>query len=154
VLPLLRETVVAPGWISADDFLAGYGAAQAVPGPMFSLAAYLGARLPGNEGGLVGASIALIAIFLPGFLLVAGFLPLWRSVAGRPVAVRAVAGVNAAVVGLLGAALYDPVWTSAVRGTLDVAIAVVGFTLLVAWRASPLIVVLWCVAAALVAAMV
>jgi chromate transporter len=149
VLPLLRETVVAPGWISADDFLAGYGAAQAVPGPMFTLAAYLGARLPGGEGGLTGASVALLAIFLPGFLLVAGALPLWRSIADRPVAVRAVAGVNAAVVGLLGAALYDPVWTSAVRGASDVAIAVIGFTLLVAWRASALVVVLWCVVGAL-----
>jgi chromate transporter len=80
---------------------------------------------------------------------VAGSLPLWRSIASRPVAARALAGVNAAVVGLLGAALYDPVWTGAVRGPLDVAIAVVGFTLLVAWRASALIVVLWCVLAAL-----
>ena len=154
VLPLLRETVVAPGWISEDEFLAGYGAAQAVPGPMFTLAAYLGARLPGSEGGLLGATVALVAIFLPGFLLVAGSLPLWRSVAGRPVAVRAVAGVNAAVVGLLGAALYDPVWTSAVGGALDVAIAAIAFTLLVAWRASALVVVLWCVAAALAVAMI
>ena len=145
VLPLLRETVVAPGWVSQDEFLAGYGAAQAVPGPMFTFAAYLGARLPGAEGGLVGATVALVAIFLPGFLLVAGALPLWRSIANRPVAVRAVAGVNAAVVGLLGAALYDPVWTSAVQDSLDVAIAVVAFTLLVAWRASALWVVAWCV---------
>jgi chromate transporter len=153
VLPLLRETVVAPGWVSEDEFLAGYGAAQAVPGPMFTLAAYLGARLPGAEGGLVGATVALLAIFLPGFLLVAGSLPLWRSIANRPVAARAVAGVNAAVVGLLGAALYDPVWTSAVRGALDVAIAIVGFTLLVGWRASALMVVAWCIAAAAAAAM-
>lgn len=154
VLPLLRESVVAPGWISDDVFLAGYGAAQAVPGPMFTFAAYLGARLPGSEGGLLGATVALLAIFLPGFLLVAGSLPLWRSIASRAVAVRAVAGVNAAVVGLLGAALYDPVWTSAVEGPLDVAIAVVAFTLLVAWRASALVVVLWCVAAALAVSLV
>jgi chromate transporter len=147
VLPLLEEAVVKPGWISADEFLAGYGAAQAVPGPMFTLAAYLGARLPGSEGGIVGASIALGAIFLPGFLLVAGVLPLWRAIAGRPFAARAIAGVNAAVVGLLGAALYDPVWTSAVRGPVDIAIALVGFTLLVAWRASPLLVVIWCIVA-------
>lgn len=153
VLPLLRETVVAPGWISDDVFLAGYGAAQAVPGPMFTFAAYLGARLPGAEGGLLGATVALLAIFLPGFLLVAGSLPLWRSLATRAVAVRAVAGVNAAVVGLLGAALYDPVWTSAVRGPLDVAIAAIAFTLLVAWRASALVVVLWCVAASLAVAL-
>jgi chromate transporter len=148
VLPLLRETVVAPGWISEDEFLAGYGAAQAVPGPMFTLAAYLGARLPGAEGGLIGATVALLAIFLPGFLLVAGALPLWRSIADRPVAVRAVAGVNAAVVGLLAAALYDPVWTSAVQAPADVAIAIVAFTLLVAWRASALVIVAWCVLSA------
>jgi chromate transporter len=152
VLPLLQETVVAPGWVSPDDFLAGYGAAQAVPGPMFTLAAYLGARLPGGEGGALGAAIALGAIFLPGFLLVAGVLPLWRAVAGRPTAARAIAGVNAAVVGLLGAALYVPVWTSAVRGPADVAIALVGFTLLAAWRASALLVVVWCVLAAVAAA--
>jgi chromate transporter len=154
VLPLLRETVVAPGWIAADEFLAGYGAAQAVPGPMFTLAAYLGARLPGSEGGLAGASIALASIFLPGFLLVAGALPLWHSIAARPFAMRAVAGANAAVVGLLGAALYDPVWTSAVREATDVAIALIAFALLVAWRASALVVVLWCVAASLAAGMI
>jgi chromate transporter len=153
VLPLLEEAVVAPGWISQDEFLAGYGAAQAVPGPLFTIAAYLGARLPGGEGGLAGASVALAAIFLPGFLLVAGVLPLWRAIAGRPAAARAIAGVNAAVVGLLGAALYDPVWTSAVRGPMDVAIALVGFVLLVAWRASPLVVVAWCVLASVAAAM-
>lgn len=153
VLPLLRETVVAPGWISHDEFLAGYGAAQAVPGPMFTLAAYLGARLPGAEGGIVGATLALLAIFLPGFLLVAGALPLWRALAERSAAAGAVAGVNAAVVGLLGAALYDPVWTSAVHGPADVAIAVVAFTLLVAWRASALIVVAWCVVSALALAL-
>jgi chromate transporter len=152
VLPLLQETVVAPGWVSPGDFLAGYGAAQAMPGPMFTLAAYLGARLPGGEGGALGAAIALGAIFLPGFLLVAGVLPLWRAVAGRPTAARAIAGVNAAVVGLLGAALYVPVWTSAVRGPADVAIALVGFTLLAAWRASALLVVVWCVLAAVAAA--
>ncbi len=153
VLPLLEETVVAPGWISDDDFLAGYGAAQAVPGPMFSFAAYLGARLPEAEGGAVGASVALAAIFLPGFLLAAGALPLWRAVAGRPSAARAIAGVNAAVVGLLGAALYDPVWTSAVRGPADLAIALIGFTLIVAWRAPALAVVVWCVTGSVAAAM-
>lgn len=149
VLPLLRDSVVTPGWISNDDFLAGYGAAQAVPGPMFTLAAYLGARLPGSAGGLPGSAIALVSIFLPGFLLVAGVLPMWHGIATRPAAVRAVAGVNAAVVGLLAAALYDPVWTSAVHAPFDVAIAVVAFALLVAWRASALLVVAWCVAATL-----
>jgi chromate transporter len=153
VLPLLEETVVKPGWISPDEFLAGYGAAQAVPGPMFTLAAYLGARLPGADGGLIGASFALCAIFLPGFLLVAGVLPLWREIAGRATAARAIAGVNAAVVGLLTAALYDPVWTSAVRGPVDVTIALAGFVLLVAWRLSALLVVIWCVAASVAGAM-
>ncbi|MBS0324918.1 MAG: chromate efflux transporter [Proteobacteria bacterium] len=148
VLPLLRESVVAPGWISGNDFLAGYGAAQAVPGPLFTLSAYLGARLPGAEGGLLGACAALIAIFTPGFLLVSGALPLWRTIGHTMPAARAMAGVNAAVVGLLGAALYDPVWTSAIRAPLDVAIAAIALTLLVAWRTSALVVVAWCVLAA------
>jgi chromate transporter len=151
VLPLLEEALVAPGWISRDEFLAGYGAAQAVPGPMFTISAYLGARLPGGDGGLLGAAVALVSIFLPGFLLIAGVLPLWRQIARHPAAAHAVAGVNAAVVGLLAAALYDPVWSSAVRAPLDLAIAVIGFTLLVAWRASALLVVLWCVGASVVA---
>jgi chromate transporter len=154
VLPLLREAVVTPGWISGDDFLAGYGAAQAVPGPLFSFAAYLGARLPGAQGGIVGAIVSLIAIFLPGFLLVAGALPVWRSIGRTPRAAQVVAGVNAAVVGLLAAALYDPVWTSAVRSPVDVAIAAIGFTLLVAWRVSAVVVVLWCACASMAVAIV
>ncbi len=152
VLPLLEETVVEPGWISADDFLAGYGAAQAVPGPMFTLSVYLGARLE-PQGGVVGAALALAAIFLPGFLLIAGVLPFWSTLAARQKAARAIAGINAAVVGLLGAALYDPVWVSAIRGPLDLAIALVGFTLFTAWRASALLVVTWCIAASVAVAM-
>jgi chromate transporter len=151
VLPLLREAVVTPGWISNDDFLAGYGAAQAVPGPMFTVSAFLGERLQHGMGGLASATVALLAIFLPGLLLVAATLPLWRSIGHTPVAARAVAGVNATVVGLLGAALYDPVWTSGITSAIDVAIAAVAFTLLTAWRASPLVVVLWCVAARVLA---
>ncbi len=149
VLPLLQGAVVDPGWIADDAFLAGYGAAQAVPGPLFSLAAYLGAILPVEvSGGAVsGAAAALIAIFLPGYLLVAGVLPLWQQLAARSGAARAIAGVNAAVVGLLGAALYEPVFTSAVRGPADLAIASVGFLLLLVWRASALLVVAWCVLA-------
>jgi chromate transporter len=147
VLPLLEETVVAPGWVPQSEFLAGYGAAQAVPGPLFTLATFLGARLSGGEGGALGAAVATVAIFAPGLLLVSGVLPLWRALAAQPLAARAVAGVNAAVVGLLGAALYDPLWTSAVRGPVDLVIALVGFTLLAAWRASPLVTVAWCVAA-------
>ena len=119
---------------------------------MFTLAAYLGARLPGGDGGVIGACLSLAAIFLPGFLLVAGILPLWRAVMGQPIAVRAIAGVNAAVVGLLGAALYDPVWTSAVKAPVDVAIALVGFVLLVSWRVSAILVVIWCVVASVVSA--
>lgn len=151
VLPLLRDALVVPGWISPGDFLAGYGAAQAVPGPMFTLSAYLGARI--LDGGALGATAALLAIFLPGFLLLSGALPLWRLIGHTPTAARAVAGVNAAVVGLLAAALYDPVWTTGVQGPLDVAVAVIAFTLLVAWRASALVVVLWCVAASVAIAL-
>lgn len=147
VLPLLQETVVAPGWVSREEFLAGYGAAQAVPGPMFSLAAYLGARLPGADGGLPGAAVALVSIFLPGLLLVAGVLPLWREAARHRNAPRAVAGVNAAVVGLLAAALYDPVWTGAAHGPWDVVIALAGFLVLASRRGGPIHVVIGCVAA-------
>jgi chromate transporter len=154
VLPLLEQVVVAPGWVAPDRFLAGYGAAQAVPGPMFSIAAFLGASLPPGMGGWAGAVVATCAIFLPGFLLVAAVLPLWGRLAGRPGAASLVAGVNAAVVGLLGAALYDPVWVSAVQSPVDVAVALVGFVLLASWRQSPLVVVLWCVGASVLLGLV
>lgn len=147
VLPLLKEAVVEPGWLSTDEFLAGYGAAQAIPGPLFSLSAFLGALLEGVQGGFTGAGVSLAAIFLPGFLLVAGALPFWRALAGRRDAVSALAGVNAAVVGLLAAALYDPVWTSAILAPQDFAIALIGFVLLATTRASTLLVVAWCVTA-------
>ena len=147
VLPLLQETVVDPGWISRDAFLAGYGAAQAVPGPMFTLAAYLGARLEGGLGGAVGAATALLSIMLPGLLLVAAALPLWGTLVARRGAMSAIAGVNAAVVGLLAAALYDPVWVGAVLSPYDAVVALAGFALLAAQRASPLWVVAWCLAA-------
>jgi len=153
VLPLLEESVVASGWIPQDQFLAGYGAAQAVPGPMFSFAAYLGAVLPGEYGGIAAAVVALLGIFLPGFLLVAGALPLWRLVSSGKTAARAIAGVNAAVVGLLGAALYDPIFISAVRGPIDAAIGIIALMLLLSWRLSPLIVVAWCVFASVSASM-
>ncbi|MEO8847430.1 MAG: chromate efflux transporter [Casimicrobiaceae bacterium] len=145
VLPLLQHAVVGPGWLDDDTFLAGYGAAQAVPGPMFTLAAFLGERLDGA----VGAVVSLLTIFLPGLLLVAGALPFWQALSARDGAARVMAGVNAAVVGLLAAALYDPVWVSAVLDAKDFAIALVAFTLLVAarWRALP--VVAWCVLASL-----
>ncbi len=141
VLPLLRDAVVAPGWVSDGAFLAGYGATQAMPGPLFTFAAYLGAVLPGPLGGVAGAMLALAAIFLPGILLLAGALPFWDALRARPRAQAAMRGVNAAVVGLLGAALYDPVWTGAVQRPADFALALLGFVLLVIWRAPPLLVV-------------
>lgn len=149
VLPLLQQGTVATGWITPDAFLAGYGAAQAVPGPMFSLAAYLGAEVPLATPPFVGALVALAALFLPGFLLLLAVLPVWSRLAGRPGAARLLAGVNASVVGLLAAALYDPVWTQGVRGLSDVAIVVVGFALLATGRVSALWAVAWCVGAAM-----
>jgi chromate transporter len=138
VLPLLRDAVVAPGWVSDSAFLAGYGAAQAVPGPLFTFSAYLGAVI----SGVPGAVIALIAIFLPGMLLLMGTLPFWHALRAHPRAQAAMRGTNAAVVGLLGAALYNPVWTSAVLKPVDFAIVATGFVLLIVWRAPPLLVVL------------
>ena len=117
---------------------------------MFSLAAFLGARLPDGHGGIGGAVVALAAIFLPGLLLITGALPLWRDFAARPRSLRALAGVNAAVVGLLAAALYSPVWTSAVQDLADFATALLGFILLVAMRSSVLIVLAWCILASVV----
>jgi chromate transporter len=148
VLPLLQEAVVDPGWVSAEDFLAGYGAAQAVPGPMFSLAAFLGARIEQVDD-LLGATVSLLAIFLPGLLLMAGMLPLWHSIARANRAAKAIAGVNAAVVGLLAAALYNPVWTSAVHEWTDIVIAAIAFAVLTATRAPVLAVVAGCVAASM-----
>lgn len=149
VLPLLENTVVAPGWVAADEYLAGYGAAQAVPGPVFSVAAYLGAMLPGDNGGLLGASLALIAIFLPGFLLVSAMLPLWQTLQKYPLAASAIAGVNAGVVGLLAAALYDPIWISVVHQFSDILIALIGLLMLQLWRLSALWIVLWCISASI-----
>jgi chromate transporter len=142
VLPLLREAFVAPGWVSDDAFLAGYGAAQAVPGPLFTFAAYLGAVSNLQPSGLPGAAIGLIGIFLPGILVLVGMLPFWDAFRVRAGAQAAMRGVNAAVVGILGAALYNPVWTTSMKGPADLAIALVGFVLLVAWRAPPLVVVI------------
>ena len=141
VLPLLRAAVVDAGWVSDGAFLAGYGAAQAVPGPLFTFAAYLGAVASVPPGGLVGAALALIAIFAPGLLLLMAALVFWRELRARGNARAAMAGVNAAVVGLLASALYNPVWTSAVRGPTDFAIAAAGFAALIVWRAPPLAVV-------------
>ncbi|MGH7247314.1 MAG: chromate transporter, partial [Pseudomonadota bacterium] len=141
VLPLLREAFVAPGWVSDNTFLAGYGAAQAIPGPLFSFAAYLGAVVAPSPHGVFGAVLGLVAIFLPGILILIGTLPFWDKFRARPTAQAVMRGVNAAVVGLLGAALYNPLWTSTVYTPADFGIALVGFVLLVAWRAPPLLVV-------------
>jgi chromate transporter len=141
VLPLLREAVVAPGWVGDDAFLAGYGAAQAVPGPLFTFAAYLGAVMGPAPNGWPGGALGLVAIFLPGLLLHLGTLPFWESFRRRAGTQAIMRGINAAVVGLLGAALYSPIWTSAVRGPQDFAVALVGFILLVGWKAPPVIVV-------------
>ena len=153
VLPLLQQGVVDSGWLGADGFLAGYGAAQAVPGPMFSFAAYLGAEVDAGLPAAAAAAIALLAVFLPGFLLLLAVLPVWSRLLQRRWALGVVAGINAAVVGLLAAALYDPVWTQGVRGPVDFAIAVIGFALLAGARVSALWVVLWCVLARWLAAM-
>jgi len=141
VLPLLREAFVAPGWVGDDAFLAGYGAAQAVPGPLFTFAAYLGAVAHATPNGLTGAIVGLVGIFLPGILVLIGTLPFWDALRTRLGVQAAMRGINAAVVGILAAALYDPVWTSSVKTSGDFAIALIGFVLLVAWRAPPLVVV-------------
>ena len=141
VLPVLRDEFVAPGWVSDDAFLAGYGAAQAVPGPLFSFAAYLGAMLLPSWHGVAGAAVGLIGIFLPGILLLIGTLPFWEGLRSRSGAQAAMRGINAAVVGLLGAALYNPVWISSVKSSGDLGVALVGFVLLTVWRAPPLLVV-------------
>jgi chromate transporter len=141
VLPLLRDAVAAPGWVPDSVFLGGYGAAQALPGPLFTFAAFLGvvANIPPH--GIAGAVLALLAIFIPGMLCLVGALPFWNTLRADPRARAAMLGTNAAVVGLLSAALYNPVWTSAVRDPIDFAIAAAGFVLLIAWRAPPLLVV-------------
>jgi chromate transporter len=142
VLPLLENEVVRSGWMSHDAFLAGYGAAQAVPGPLFTFAAYLGTVLEPAPNGLAGASIALLAVFLPGFLLLVGAIPFWDAFRARPDAQALMRGANAAVVGILGAALYDPVFTSAVVSPAAFALALVCFVLLMAWKAPPWVVVI------------
>ncbi len=142
VLPLLQAAVVPPGWIGNDAFLAGYGAVQAVPGPLFTFAAYLGTAMGPAPHGWPGGLICLGAIFLPGFLLVFGTLPFWDALRRRRAAQSALKGVNAAVVGLLLAALYTPVWTSAIRTPADFMVALAAFLLLALWKAPPWLVVI------------
>lgn len=147
VLPLLQAGVVQPGWATPDAFLAGYGAAQAIPGPLFAFSAYLGAVLQPWPNGAAGAAIALVSIFLPGFLLLVGTIPFWNALRARPFARAAMRGTNAAVVGILAAALYDPVFTGGVTDPQHFALAAAGFVLLAVWRAPPWIVVLLSAAA-------
>jgi chromate transporter len=142
VLPLLQAAVTPPGWIGNDLFLAGYGAAQAVPGPLFSFAAYLGAAMTPPPNGVVGAALCLVAIYLPSFLLIVGVMPFWSRLRAAPGARAALRGVNASVVGLLIAALYRPVWTVGVVNAGDFCIAVAAFLLLFSWRAPPWLVVM------------
>lgn len=150
VLPLLREALVPGGWIGDDSFLAGYGFAQALPGPLFALAAYLGAAsAPAHPA--AWALLATVCIFLPGLLLAAAGVTLWSRLTRHSMLRAAISGINAAVVGVLGAAFYDPVWTSAVHGGSDVAIGAAGLLLLQKWSAPPIAVVALCVAASLAA---
>ena len=149
VLPLLRATVVDPGYVSDAAFLQGYGAAQAVPGPLFSVGGYLGAVANIGPGGVAGGLVALVALFLPGMLALMGALPFWHELSASGRARAAMAGLNAAVVGLLAAALYDPVFISAVHSEKDFVVAAAGFVGLVVGRASPLFVVLFCAVAGL-----
>ncbi|WNS46238.1 chromate transporter [Paenibacillus sp. MMS20-IR301] len=138
VLPLLEREFVTTGWVSEEAFLAGYGAAQAIPGPLFTFASYLGAVMNGWPGGL----LATVAIFLPAFLLIAGSLPFWDTVRHNPKAKGALTGVNAAVIGILISAFYQPIWTSSIQAPLDFAFAAVLFSMLVYWKLPPWIVVL------------
>lgn len=142
VLPLLDAEVVQKGWLSPDVFLAGYGAAQAVPGPLFTFAAYLGALLKPEPNGLAGATLALLAIFLPGFLLLTAVLPFWDRFRSLAPAQSFMRGANAAVVGILGAALYSPVFTTAIGDMRDFALALGCFIALSAWKVTPWMVVL------------
>lgn len=134
VMPLLQAGVVAPGWLSQDAFIAGYGAVQAVPGPMFTFAGYLGAAMQAGPGGWLGGALAIVAIFLPAGLLVVGVLPFWQRIVAVPRMRSALAGINAAVVGLLLAALCDPLWSSAVSGIADAMVVLAGFVALVGAR--------------------
>jgi chromate transporter len=144
VLPLLQQRTVATGWIPSSDFLAGYGAAQAAPGPLFTFAAFLGWMMVEPPHHWAGAALATLGIFLPGLLLVIAALPHWQSLRSRPATAAMLSGVNAAVVGLLATALYSPVWTSAVLSNVDFAIAAISFLFLTRWKAPPLAVVVVC----------
>ena len=138
VLPLLEQEFVPTGWLSEEEFLAGYGAAQAVPGPLFTFATYIGAVIAGWQGGL----FATFAIFLPAFLLILGTLPFWDALRNNPKVKGALMGVNASVVGILFSALYNPIWTSSIYETIDFVLAAVLYSMLVYWKLPPWVVVL------------
>jgi chromate transporter len=142
VLPLLQTEVVGPGWVSNEQFIAGYGAAQAVPGPLFTFSAYLGAVMATEPNGWTGAALALVAIFLPSFLLLTGALPFWDLLRSMPAFQSALKGINAAVVGLLLTALYNPVWTSAIHSPADFGLGLISFGLLMFWKCPPWLVVM------------
>jgi len=142
ILPLLESVVVPPGWVTTEEFIAGYGAAQAVPGPLFTFSAYLGAVKSGSPNGVAGGLLALCSIFLPSFLLVFGAMPFWDQLRARISFQAALRGINAAVVGILLAALYNPVWTSAIETTEDFALGIVLFGLLAFWKRPPWVVVI------------
>jgi len=141
VLPLLQAEVVEPGWVTADDFVAGYGAAQAVPGPLFTFTAYLGFVMGPEPNGIQGAALALVAVYVPSFLLLIAVLPFWQQLRSLEAFQRALRGINAAVVGILLAALYTPVWTSAIFEPEDFGLGIAAFGLLAFWRIPPWIVV-------------
>jgi chromate transporter len=141
VLPLIRAEVVPAGWVDDATFIAGYGAAQAVPGPLFTFAAFLGAATAPGAQGVWLATVALVAVFVPSFLLVLGVMPFWEALRRRSGVRRALVGVNAAVVGLLLAALYDPVATSAIHAPLDAALVLAAYLALAVWRLPPWLVV-------------
>ena len=140
---MLRAEVVPSGWLTDGEFLAGYGVAQAVPGPLFTFAAYLGTVAKGDPSGWIGGVLTLVAIFLPAFLLALGPLPFWNVLRLKPWIRSIMSGINAAVVGILLAALYDPIFTSAVRNPADFGLALAAFGLLVFWKTPPLWVVLF-----------
>lgn len=142
VLPLLQAEVVPHGWVSNDAFLAGYGAAQAVPGPLFTFVSYLGAVSSVQPSGLIGATSCLVAVFFPAFLLIVGVLPFWECLRRYTDMQSVMQGINASVVGLLLAAFYNPVWTSAIHGGSDFILAATAFLLLVFWKVAPWIIVL------------
>jgi chromate transporter len=145
VLPLLRDAMVPAGWMTDDVFLAGYGVAQAVPGPLFALSSYLGAVAAPTGVAALWASVTTIFIFLPGMLAALAGVPLWRWMSKHTAAQGALAGINAAVVGILSAALYDPVWQTAILSKSDIIVAVTGYFLLERWKIPPVLVVVLCV---------